>query len=99
MTSGVLEIVGNGAAFLRQKEAGYLASKNDVFVGSKLIQRYGLRTGDEIEGEVGEAPGRGKSAPLVRIDTVSTCRPTVVEVERTGRDAGRTRNARACVAS
>jgi transcription termination factor Rho len=71
VTSGVLEIVGNGAAFLRQKEAGYLASKNDVFVGSKLIQRYGLRTGDEIEGEVGEAPGRGKSAPLVRIDTVN----------------------------
>ena len=57
MTSGVLEIVGNGAAFLRQQEAGYLASKNDVFVGRKLIQRYGLRTGDEIVGEVGDAPG------------------------------------------
>ena len=71
MTSGVLEIVGNGAAFLRQREAGYLASKNDVFVGNKLIQRYGLRTGDEIVGEAGDAPGRGKSAPLVRIDTVN----------------------------
>jgi transcription termination factor Rho len=71
VTSGVLEIVGNGAAFLRQREAGYLASKNDVFVGNKLIQRYGLRTGDEIVGEAGDAPGRGKSAPLVRIDTVN----------------------------
>jgi transcription termination factor Rho len=71
VTSGVLEIVGNGAAFLRQQEAGYLASKNDVFVGSKLIQRYGLRTGDEIVGEVGDAPGRGKSAPLVKIETVN----------------------------
>ena len=71
MTSGVLEIVGNGAAFLRQREAGYLASKNDVFVGNKLIQRYGLRTGDEIVGEAGDAPGRGKSAPLVRIETVN----------------------------
>ena len=71
MTSGVLEIVGNGAAFLRQREAGYLASKNDVFVGNKLIQRYGLRTGDEIVGEAGDTPGRGKSAPLVRIETVN----------------------------
>jgi transcription termination factor Rho len=71
VTSGVLEIVGNGAAFLRQREAGYLASKNDVFVGNKLIQRYGLRTGDEIVGEAGDTPGRGKSAPLVRIETVN----------------------------
>jgi transcription termination factor Rho len=75
VTSGVLEIVGNGAAFLRQREAGYLASKNDVFVGSKLIQRYGLRTGDEIVGEEGDAPGRGKSAPLVRIETVNGLPP------------------------
>ena len=75
MTSGVLEIVGNGAAFLRQREAGYLASKTDVFVGSKLIQRYGLRTGDEIVGEAGDAPGRGKSAPLARIDTVNGLPP------------------------
>jgi transcription termination factor Rho len=75
VTSGVLEIVGNGAAFLRQREAGYLASKTDVFVGSKLIQRYGLRTGDEIVGEAGDAPGRGKSAPLARIDTVNGLPP------------------------
>jgi transcription termination factor Rho len=73
--SGILEIVGNGAAFLRQREASYLASKNDIFVGSKLIQRYGLRTGDEIVGEAGEAPGRGKSAPLVSIESVNGLNP------------------------
>ena len=39
MTSGVLEIVGNGAAFLRQREAGYLASKTDVFSDSGGTQR------------------------------------------------------------
>jgi transcription termination factor Rho len=73
--SGILEIVGNGAAFLRQREASYLASKNDIFVGSKLIQRYGLRTGDEIIGEAGEAPGRGKSAPLQSITSVNGLNP------------------------
>lgn len=75
MISGILEIVGNGAAFLRQREAAYLASKNDIFVGSKLIQRYGLRTGDEIVGEAGEAPGRGKSAPLVSVQSVNGLHP------------------------
>lgn len=71
MISGILEIVGNGAAFLRQREASYLASKNDIFVGTKLIQRFGLRTGDEIVGEAGDAPARGKSAPLQSITTVN----------------------------
>ena len=75
MISGILEIVGNGAAFLRQREASYLASKNDIFVGNKLIQRYSLRTGDEIVGEAGDAPGRGKSAPLVSIQTVNGLNP------------------------
>lgn len=75
MISGILEIVGNGAAFLRQREASYLASKNDIFVGNKLIQRYGLRTGDEIVGEAGDAPGRGKSAPLVSIQSVNGLHP------------------------
>ena len=75
MTSGILEILGNGAAFLRQREASYLASKNDIFVGSKLIQRFGLRTGDEIVGEAGESPGRGKSAPLLSIQTVNGLPP------------------------
>jgi transcription termination factor Rho len=73
--SGILEIVGNGAAFVRQQEASYLASKNDIFVGSKLIQRYGLRTGDEIIGEAGDSPGRGKSAPLVSITSVNGLDP------------------------
>ena len=75
MTSGILEILGNGAAFLRQREASYLASKSDIFVGSKLIQRFGLRTGDEIVGEAGESPGRGKSAPLLSIQTVNGLPP------------------------
>ncbi|HUP88496.1 MAG TPA: transcription termination factor Rho [Longimicrobiales bacterium] len=75
MISGILEIVGNGAAFLRQREASYLASKNDIFVGNKLIQRYGLRTGDEIIGEAGDSPGRGKSAPLQSITTVNGLNP------------------------
>ena len=75
MISGILEIVGNGAAFLRQREASYLASKNDIFVGNKLIQRYGLRTGDEIVGEAGDSPGRGKSAPLVSISSVNGLHP------------------------
>ena len=40
-----------------------------------LIQRYGLRTGDEIAGEAGPSPGKGKNAPLVNLLLVNGSPP------------------------
>ena len=76
---GILELTGNGGGFIRCREASYLASDRDVHVGRKLIQLYGLRTGDEIAGEVGKAPGRGKKPPLVKITSVNGRTPDEVE--------------------
>lgn len=70
-TFGILEVLGSGVGFLRRKEASYLPTNNDVYVGQKLVQRFGLRSGDEITGAAGQSPGRGKSPPLVHIDTVN----------------------------
>ncbi|MCZ6856737.1 MAG: transcription termination factor Rho [Gemmatimonadetes bacterium] len=70
-TLGVLEILGNGAAFIRRKEASYTPGKRDVYVGPKLIRKYHLRTGDEISGTVGKRPRNGKSAPLEKLDLVN----------------------------
>jgi transcription termination factor Rho len=68
---GVLEVLGSGVGFIRRPEASYLPTNNDVYVSQKLIQRFGLRSGDEIVGQVGAAPGRGKSAPLTHIELVN----------------------------
>ena len=68
---GVLEVLGNGAAFIRRKETCYTPGKRDVYVGQKLVRRYGLRTGDEIYGAVGKRPRNGKSAPLEKLDAVN----------------------------
>ena len=70
-TLGVLEVLGNGAAFIRRQEASYTPGKRDVYVGPKLIRKYHLRTGDEITGTVGKRPRNGKSAPLVQLDLVN----------------------------
>jgi transcription termination factor Rho len=56
---------------MRRREASYLPTNNDVYVSQKLVQRFGLRSGDEIVGQVGAAPGRGKSPPLTQIETVN----------------------------
>ena len=68
---GVLEILGNGAAFIRRKETSYTPGKRDVYVGPKLVRKYHLRTGDEIVGKVGKRPRNGKSAPLAQLDLVN----------------------------
>ncbi len=68
---GILEIRDKGSGFIRCREASYLPSDCDVHVARKLIQRYGLRTGDEVAGTVGVAPGRGKSPPLTEVSAVN----------------------------
>ncbi|MDT8436598.1 MAG: transcription termination factor Rho [Gemmatimonadota bacterium] len=69
---GVLEVMGNGrSGFIRRPHTSYTPGPDDVYVGQRVIQKHGLRTGDEIAGEVGEPPGRGKSPPLRKIFTVN----------------------------
>lgn len=61
---GVLEVLGNGAGFIRRRSSSYLPADGDPYVNARLIHRFGLRTGDELSGEVGFPPGRGKGPPL-----------------------------------
>jgi transcription termination factor Rho len=68
---GVLEVEGGGAGFVSRAEGGYLPRDADVYVPPKLVQRFGLRTGDEISGEVGSPPGRGKGPPLTNLTAVN----------------------------
>ena len=45
---GILQVLGSGSGFIRLQKFGYTVSKQDVYVGPKVIRRFGLRTGDEI---------------------------------------------------
>ena len=72
---GVLEVLGSGSGFVRRPDAGYTAGNDDIYVNQKLIQRFGLRTGDEITGTSGQPPGRGKSPPLTHLLLVNDQAP------------------------
>jgi transcription termination factor Rho len=72
---GILEILPSGSGFLRQAVNGYQAADGDTFVSQGLIRRYGLRTGDRLEGVVGTPPGRGKSPPLDTVVSVNGLDP------------------------
>ena len=70
-TLGVLEVLGGKSGFIRRKHMSYTPSDDDIYVGQRLIHKHKLRSGDELEGEVGNPPGSGKSPPLKRVFSVN----------------------------
>jgi transcription termination factor Rho len=52
---GVLERMQDGFGFLRAPESNYLAGPDDLYVSPNLIRKYGLKTGDYVEGQI-QAP-------------------------------------------
>ena len=68
---GILEVLGSGSGFIRRKVAGYTPSNDDIYVGSRVVNKFGLRSGDELWGEVGKRPKNGKSPPLIHLRLVN----------------------------
>jgi len=68
---GVLQVLSSGAGFGRRREDAYLPGRNDVYVNRQLIEKYGLRTGDDIVGTLGKPGKRGKSARLTKVEAVN----------------------------
>jgi len=56
---GTIEVLPDGFGFLRSPEANYLAGPDDIYVSPNQVRKFGLRTGDTVEGEV-RAPKDGE---------------------------------------
>jgi transcription termination factor Rho len=57
--TGVLETLQDGFGFLRSPEANYLPGPDDIYVSPSQVRRFGLRTGDSVEGQI-RAPKDGE---------------------------------------
>ena len=57
--AGVLEVLQDGFGFLRSPEANYLPGPDDIYVSPSQVRRFGLRTGDTVEGQI-RAPKDGE---------------------------------------
>jgi transcription termination factor Rho len=69
--SGVLEVLQDGFGFLRSPEANYLAGPDDIYVSPTMIRKYGLRTGDTVDGPV-RAPREGERYfAITKVDQVN----------------------------
>ena len=56
---GVLEVLQDGFGFLRSPESNYLPGPDDIYVSPSQVRRFGLRTGDTVEGQI-RAPKEGE---------------------------------------
>ena len=59
MGEGTIEVLQDGFGFLRSPQANYLAGPDDIYVSPNQVRKFGLRTGDTVEGEI-RAPKDGE---------------------------------------
>ncbi len=66
---GILEIMEDGFGFMRL--SSYLPGQNDIYVSQSQIRRFGLRTGDEVVGQVRPPKEGEKYFSLLRVEAVN----------------------------
>ena len=68
---GVLEILQDGFGFLRSPEANYLPGPDDIYVSPSQIRRFGLRTGDTVEGEIRSPRDGERYFALLKVNQIN----------------------------
>src|SRR5580658_4669397 len=75
---GTLEILPDGFGYLRSPESNYLPGPDDIYVSPNQVRRFGLRTGDTVEGQI-RAPKDGERYfALLKVDTINFEPPDTV---------------------
>lgn len=73
--SGVLEVLQDGFGFLRAIESNYLPGPDDIYVSPSQIRRFGLRTGDTVEGEVRAPKDAERYFALLKVSKINFDEP------------------------
>ena len=69
--AGVCEILPDGFGFLRSPQSNYLSGPDDIYVSPQQIRKFGLRTGDTVEGQI-KAPKDGERYfALTKVNSVN----------------------------
>ncbi len=72
---GVLEVLPDGFGFLRSPEANYLAGPDDIYVSPSQVRRFGLRTGDTVEGEIRSPRDGERYFALLKVNGINFDEP------------------------
>ena len=72
---GVLEVLQDGFGFLRAIESNYLPGPDDIYVSPSQIRKFGLRTGDSVEGEIRAPKDAERYFALLKVDKINFDNP------------------------
>ena len=73
--SGVLDVLQDGFGFLRAIESNYLPGPDDIYVSPSQVRRFGLRTGDSVEGEIRAPKNSERYFALLKVDKLNFDNP------------------------
>jgi transcription termination factor Rho len=68
---GVLEVLQDGFGFLRSPEANYLPGPDDIYVSPSQVRRFGMRTGDTVEGQIRSPKDGERYFALLKINEIN----------------------------
>ncbi|MCA0431932.1 MAG: transcription termination factor Rho [Proteobacteria bacterium] len=69
--SGVVEVLQDGFGFLRSAEANYLPGPDDIYVSPSQIRKFGVRTGDTVEGQIRSPKDGERYFALVKVNSIN----------------------------
>ena len=72
---GVLEVLQDGFGFLRSPEANYLPGPDDIYVSPSQVRRFGLRTGDTVEGQIRSPKNGERYFALLKVNDINFSDP------------------------
>jgi len=73
--TGVLEVLQDGFGFLRSPEENYLPGPDDIYVSPAQVRRFGLRTGDIVDGEIRSPKDSERYFALLRVGRINNETP------------------------
>ena len=76
---GTLEILSDGFGFLRSPEANYLPGPDDIYVSPTQVRRFGLRTGDSVEGQIRGPKDGERYFAMFKVNTINFEPPDAVK--------------------
>ncbi len=69
--TGVLEVLQDGFGFLRSPEENYLPGPDDIYVSPSQVRRFGLRTGDIVDGEIRAPKDNERYFALLKVGSIN----------------------------
>ena len=83
---GVLEVLPDGFGFLRNPRYNYLSSPDDIYVSPSQIRRFGLKSGNIVQGQIRPPKDNEKYFALLKVEAINFRPPENLQEQVVFRD-------------